>query len=203
AFELSADSPIFDSTDKFLAWKVQGTNLDSRIVRAIHIYQDLLRFHQNDKNRSAFLDADLHRLHFGHNKAVGPNKPARYTAALKRLADQHPKHGVGVRALYQWAELLRDEGDLVQARSLALRGYKALADSHGGKMCFNLLQEIEAKSSRISTERVWNDPHPTINIRYRNLTKVYLRAVAYDYVARMRTLPYRPDYLHENERKVL
>src|SRR5262249_9114766 len=46
-FELSADSPIFDSADKFLAWDVKTTDLDSRTVRAIRIYQDLLRFHQN------------------------------------------------------------------------------------------------------------------------------------------------------------
>ncbi len=54
-------------------------------------------------------------------------------------------------------------------------------------MCFNLIQKIEAKSARLDTERVWNAPWPTLNITYRNVTKVYFRAVSVsfdDYIAR-------------------
>ena len=46
----------------------------------------------------------------------------------------------------------------------------------GGKLCANLIQEIEAKSIAITTERVWNEPLPTIRVDYRNLNKVWFRA---------------------------
>src|SRR6266480_1218859 len=67
AFELSAESPIFDNAEKFLAWDLQRaagilpageSNLpaggrqhaddESPILKALRLYQDLLKFHQND-----------------------------------------------------------------------------------------------------------------------------------------------------------
>ena len=45
------------------------------------------------------------------------------------------------------------------------------------------------------TERVWNQPLPTIQVRYRNVTKVYFRVVPYSYEERLKTRPYRPEQL--------
>ena len=58
-FELSADSPVLDSAEKFLAWNPApsktggqpdetGEQPVSHVLRAIHLYQDLLQFHKND-----------------------------------------------------------------------------------------------------------------------------------------------------------
>ena len=99
AFELSADSPILDAADKFLAWRAgqasspdpQGADLgssdpDSPILKAIRLYQDLLRFHKNDPApQFAFADADLGRLTWGWNVAFGEDKDARYQAALENF----------------------------------------------------------------------------------------------------------------------
>jgi len=71
AFDLSADGPIFGSVDEFLAWKPETQDEDSKTLKALHLYQDLIRFHQKDDDRSALLDADLLRLEFGNNKAFG------------------------------------------------------------------------------------------------------------------------------------
>ena len=85
AFELTADSPIFAPAEEFLAWEVKTTDAESQTVRAIRLYQKILKFHQDDKDPSAFLDAGLERLQFGNHKAVGEEKNARYKAALKRF----------------------------------------------------------------------------------------------------------------------
>src|SRR5262249_42652496 len=136
----------------FLKWDPQTSDKDSRTVRAIRLFQELLRFHQNDRDQSAFLDTDLGRLNFGQNKAVGDEKNARYKAALKRLAEANAKHEVGARARYHWAATLEQEGDLVQARTVALVGARGLPDSHGGKLCHNLVENIEAKTSSVTSE---------------------------------------------------
>jgi uncharacterized protein YfaS (alpha-2-macroglobulin family) len=203
AFELTADSPIFDPSAEFLKWVPKTTDTASRTLKAIRLYQDLLRFHEGDKDRSAFLDADLQRLVFGYNKAFGEDKNQRYKNALKRLADANEKHEVGVRALYHWASVLQQEGDLVRARDLALKGEKALPNSYGGKLCHNLVQQIEAKSSSITTERVWNAPWPTIDVHYRNLTKIYFRAIASSFDERIKTASWRPEYLSREEQEAL
>ena len=203
AFELAASSPIFASAEEFLAWKVDTTDTQSRTLQAIRLYQDLLKFHQHDQDKMAFLDADLLRLQFGYNRAFGEEKSVRYKTALQRFIDQWSNHEISARALFYGATVVQQEGELVLARKLAQQGVKTFPKSIGGRLCYNLVQQIEAKASQITTERVWNDPLPTIQIRYRNLTKVYFRAVPYDFDARIQSPSYRPEQLNQNEQKAL
>ena len=175
AFELSADSPIFASAEKFMAWSVEGAagilpadrfnlpaggrqhaDAESPILKALRLYQDLLKFHQNDKDPSAFIDVDIALLAYGYNFAFGEEKNARYKAALNALVDKWADHELSAFALYNWARVVQSEEDLVEARNLGLRGANAFPESAGGKLCRNLVSEIEARSANITTERVWN-----------------------------------------------
>jgi hypothetical protein len=203
AFELSADSPIFNSAEHFLKWRVETTDTDSPTLKAIGLYQDLLKFHQQDADKAAFLDADLARLSFGQNKAFGEEKNARYKAALKKFVDQWGDHEISAMARHQWATVLQQEGDLVAAHDLAQQGARAFPDSFGGKLCHNLVQQIESKSCEISTERVWNEPWPTIQVRYRNVTQVHFRAVRSDWPERIKAGLVRPESLNPQQRKAL
>ncbi|MBV9124183.1 MAG: hypothetical protein JO112_12570, partial [Planctomycetes bacterium] len=203
AFELTADSPIFAPAEEFLKWNPASTDTASLMLRAIHLYQELLKFHQNDKDPSAFLDDDLDRLTFGNNQAVGENKNARYKAALQHFVEKNGDSPISARARYSWASVLQQEGDLVQARKLAQQGAQAFPNDVGGRLCYNLVQQIEAKTGTVSTERVWNEPWPVLQVRYRNLTKVYFRAVSEDFEGRIQGRNQRPEDLDEQERQAL
>ncbi|NQT38770.1 MAG: hypothetical protein HQ581_14845, partial [Planctomycetes bacterium] len=203
AFDLSADSPIFAPAEAFVKWNLDTPDTSSPTVKAIRLYQDLLKFHAGDKDKSAWIDANLARLVFGQNKAFGPEKAARYKAALKRFTDRWGDHRIAARALHRWASVLHGEGELVAARALAQRGWNAFPDTPGGNRCWNLIQQIEARSSSVLVERVWNDPQPTIRVNYRNLTKVHFRAVEYDWEKLLMRRAYRPEQLDQNERAAL
>ncbi len=181
AFELSADGPALGTAEEFLAWKLPTPDGDAPTVKALRLYQALLRFHRHDKDPSAFLDADLSRLWFAGNYAVGEGRERRYKEALERFVKRAGKHETAAAALHLWAGQLSAEGRKVEARALALRGAKGWPDSIGGRLCHNLVQVIEAKSATVETERVWNAPWPVLNVRYRNLTKLHFRAVATDF----------------------
>ncbi len=188
AFDLQADSPIFEPIQAFLDWDIETiavADTDSLTVKAIRLYQNLLEFHRNDDDPSALLDVDLLRLRFGYNHAFGEEKSARYKDALERFADEWRGHEISASALFHWAGVLQQEGERVEARQLALRGEQAFPDSVGGRQCYNLIQQIEAKSVDVTTERVWNDPWPTLDVRYRNVTKIYFRAVKHDWLERL------------------
>ncbi|MBM4087410.1 MAG: hypothetical protein FJ272_21670, partial [Planctomycetes bacterium] len=187
AFVLAADSPIFADADQFMTWQPTTTDEDSPTLKAVRLYQKLLVFHRGDADKSAFADADLARLTFGHNKAQGEEKSERYKATLKRFVDANARHEVSARALAAWAGQLHQEGEHVEARKLAQRGLDAFPNSAGAAMCFNLIQQIEAKSASIQTERVWNEPLPTINVTYRNVTRAFFRAVPYDFESYLKT----------------
>lgn len=178
AFDLLAESPIFAEVDLFLAWQPASDDTSAATLRAVQIYQDLLRFHTDNDNPSARLDVDLQRLNFAHNFAVGPTKTARYLSALERFVDSNADHEIAARALHDWASVLHQQGDFVTAMKLATRGLEVFPESVGGRRCFNLIQQIKAKSLSVATERVWNKPAPTIDLQYRNIGKVHLRIVS-------------------------
>ncbi|MEI6150489.1 MAG: hypothetical protein WCS01_15425, partial [bacterium] len=189
AFEVAADSPVFAPVRDFLTWKPDTTDTDSPKLKAIRLYQNLLNFHQNDTNQTAFMDADLLRLAFGKNQAVGPEVNDRYKGALKRFTDQWADHEISALALFQVATMLMAENDLVEAHKLAKRGADVFPKSYGGIQCYNLVQQIEAKQVNITTERVWNEPWPVIALNYKNIDKVFFRAVPYDFNALMGRQP--------------
>ena len=203
AFDLMADTPIFATADAFVAWELETADTQSPTVKAIRLHQDLLRLHKDDDDPAARLDADLGRLVFGYNKAFGEEKAARYKAALRRYVDRHGDHEISARARAYWAGVLKQEDDLVEAHRLAMQGKRAFPESFGGKMCHNLIEEIEAKSADVRIERVWCAPWPKIQVEYRNVEQVHFRAVKADWAARAKSGHHRSSQLSESQRGAL
>ncbi len=162
AFSLSVDTPVFNSSDQFLAWEINTTDEGSVTVKALRLYRELLAFHKNDQNPDARIDADLGRLEFGNAKAFGEGKNERYKAALKRFVSDHGKHRISARARANWATVLRSENELVEARKIAKAGAEAFPGTPGGNRCSNIVSQIEQPSSSLSVERVWNNPLPEV-----------------------------------------
>ncbi|MGE5295941.1 MAG: hypothetical protein ACM3VT_14040, partial [Solirubrobacterales bacterium] len=183
-FEIMADSPIFGTVEEFLAWEPETSNTTSVKLKAVRLYQSLLSFHRDGADATAFIDADLLRLKFGYNFAVGPEKADRYIAALERFADEWKDSEISAQAIYAWASILYGRDECVEARALAQRGWTTYPSSFGGIECYNLIQSIEGRSTTMSTERVWNDPLSEIRVTYRNVTKIYFRAIPYDHIGR-------------------
>ena len=181
AFDVRAESPVSASIDGFLNWEIESEDDDSFLRRAILLYQEVIEFHQNDNVKTALIDADLHRLSFGNVVAVGSEKTARYQASLQRFAESHDDHPISSRALYQLASLAYGDEDLVKAHEIASQGEARFSSSVGGKLCFNLIQQIESKELQISTEKIWNGKESVIEVQYRNLQQVHFRLVEFDF----------------------
>jgi hypothetical protein len=187
AFEVDAGSPIFSGPEAFLAWRPATGDASSPTFKAIRLFQELMAFHAKDRDRSAFADVDLTRLEFGYNHAAGEEKEARYKAALTAFAEETKGHEISARARALLGTLLQGENALVEARSVARLGMETFPDSPGGVACFNLVRQIDQKSVSIGTERVWNEPMPTLDVSYRNVTRLHFRIVEADFDAWMRS----------------
>ncbi|GAA5506900.1 alpha-2-macroglobulin family protein [Novipirellula caenicola] len=203
AFDLQADSPVFAAANDFMNWTPATEDTDSPKFKAIQLYQQLLKFHRDDTDQSAFIDADLHRLEFAYNQAFGEEKAARYKAALKRFADEHASHVISARALHNLASVVHGENDLVNAKEIAEQGLARHPNSIGGNRCYNLIKQIEAPSASITTERVWNAPWPTVDVRYRNVEKVYFRLVTFDFDEFVNSNRYQPMQLNRAQQAAL
>ncbi|MEI8212426.1 MAG: alpha-2-macroglobulin family protein [Planctomycetota bacterium] len=199
AFVLEASSPILGTVEDFLAWTPKTTDTDSPKFKAIRLYQDLLRFHADDADVGARLDANIDRLRFGHAQAVGEENNSRTQAALRQIADASATHPLSALARYRLAEILRSDNNLLEAHEVASQGRNAFPESIGGKLCSNLIAEIEAKSINVQSERVWNAPWPNIRVRYRNLNKVYFRAIPADWQGRFSNNRWQPDEFNQQD----
>ncbi len=203
AWDLKADSPVFGPIDSFLAWRPKVGDDGGFLFRAVQLYQDLLRFHLQDNDPSARLDADLHRLTFAYQAAVGSEKTARYQSALKRFVDAHLDHPLSAIALASLAGVAREQDDWVKAHELASQGLARHPDSRGGNQCFNLIQQIEARDMSVSTERVWNAARPTIDVTYRNIDAIHFRLLPFDYLNWRWGDFNRPDNMRHEDRLAL
>ena len=204
AYDLPAGSPVFGDLKEFVQWKPESQDEDSRLLKAIGLYQELLGFHADDDDPSARLDLDLLRLKFGYAEAFGSEKTARYKAALQRFIDDNPEHETTARAMAALAGVIYSEGDYVAAHKVASQGLQRFPNTLGGNQCFNQVKSIEAREVQVSCERVWNEPASTLDIAYRNIDKLYFRLVKFDYEARIsRENTYNPQYLDYNQNRAM
>ncbi len=97
AFEISADGPALEDVEAFMRWQPDSADSESLKLAAVKQFQALLRFHQNDEDRSAFLDNDLLRLIFAENHAFGESKTQRFQSALRRFANSHSENPISAR----------------------------------------------------------------------------------------------------------
>jgi uncharacterized protein YfaS (alpha-2-macroglobulin family) len=203
AFDLSAESPVFGSREEFLAWEPTTTDSESLLLRAVQLYQELIQFHLNDEEPAALLDADLARLEFANNHANGEEKAERFKAALKRFEQANSKYVISTRAIHLLAAQIQSEGEFAEAHKIAAEGLQRFPESVGANRCYNLMKEIEAPSAVVTTERTWADPWPTIDVRYRNTNKIYLRLIRFDFDAFIRSNRWSPEHFDFNERQAI
>lgn len=176
--DLPADGPILAPAGEFLGWSVSAEDTTAASYRAVRIFQELLRFHANDRDRRAWFDADLERLAFGHAVATGDpeEKFDRYRDALLNIREASDDPEIGAKAAFLLASALRRRDESVEARRWAGRGAASAGGTIHGARCTELVRQIDSKSASIETERTWN-VDPEIQVRYRNIDAVYFRLI--------------------------
>ncbi len=210
AFELEATSPVLGTAADFRAWNPEEqksiTDTDSPILHAARLYRELLDFHAADPDRTAFLAADLDRILWAAGVAVDAGDVTvadRKADSLESFLSQAGDHEIAAQAAHALAEIAREHDDLVEARAIAAQGVERHPDSPGGKLCRNLITEIESRELALATEEAWAAPWPAIRVTYRNLTKAHLRLAKADWPARLKAGKPNPAWLDDADRAAI
>jgi hypothetical protein len=204
AFEIDAESPALGTVEEFLAWRPEAdaavTDKHSPLIEAAALYRGLLEFHAHDADTSALLSADLDRILWASNAAVGERLLDRKDKALRGFMERAGEHETGALAAFHLASLIQEQGDLVAAREIAAQAAAAHPESHGGAQCANLVSQIESRQLSVATERAWAAPFPAIRITYRNLAKVHFRVARADWLGRLKAGKPHSGWLDEQDR---
>ena len=186
------------------------SNASSPVLRAIALYQTLLRFRLADTaNPAALADADTSRILWAKEILSNAEGTAlRTEQALRAHIERWKHHEASADTAAELALLLRaaaPQADTppdssASSPTAALEAYRAASlgialhpQSSGAKRCRSIIAALEDPAlHNFQTESVWNAPLPEISIRYKNLETVHFRAIAanwHDFLARDKNRP--------------
>ena len=189
---IPADSPVFDGTDAFLAWHPDTPDTYSPNSRSLHIYQELLAFHRDDPDRTAFLHCDLERLRWAGRAATGRDKTRRHATAIQAFIAANAAHPLSADArqddicLFLQADKPRD------AHDSAVAGAKAFPKHPFGKMCRQIADEMEAKVLHLGSPLSWAPSGDEITVIRKNLSHVWFRLYPMKWRVNLNSLEHDP-----------
>ncbi len=185
----------FDSADKFVKIEFPKEFELSNTVMSLQVFQDLLKFHLNDKNPKALIDVDLKRLEFLYQKADIADKDEIYLGALNQLKTDYKFSEASTAVDFQLAKFHHQNANKYKplesedyrwesqkAKAICDEAIKAFPDSDGAHNCEIILQGILAKTITIRTENANIPGSPSLGILpWRNIDRLFLRLVKMDY----------------------
>ncbi|MBR1920808.1 MAG: hypothetical protein IJ829_02250 [Kiritimatiellae bacterium] len=154
---------------------------DKTLEKGSALYRALIDFHKADGNLDARAMAEMGLVEHLCEFAEAPGK-ARGEALLKALGDliaeYDGKTEVVALAAAKKARLLDLRGEKAAAHDLAAAHAAKWPASPGGRMCANIVADIERMALGVDVERNWCAPWPEITVSAKNLDEVHFRLVA-------------------------
>ena len=181
AYEIEASSPVFGPVEEFLRWQPTAEDKDSPTLRALRLLQDLLAFHQNDPDPGAFLHCNLERFRWAYLVAEGPRRAKRFESAIRGFIAANAKHPVSADARQDIVRILLKMKNPQDAREFALPGAETFAEHPFGKLCRDMVNDIEKKTLEFATESNWTPARESITIHHANVSHVWFRAYRQDW----------------------
>lgn len=195
SFEIH-DEKAFSPAAVFSKALFKTTDTISQKYQVIKLYQDILQFHLNDADPSAWIDADLARIRYVKEHTTLSNKNDLYLKALQNIASTYPNNEQAAMASFYIAEVYtRGEGgsykrgmpqigmqedkiNYIEAKKICNAILEKFSNSEASYNAQSLLQQIETPSLSIQTEKVVLPNQPSLaKINYRNIPTLYCKLV--------------------------
>lgn len=172
-FSFSAESPAFGTTAEFLAWVPQGSDQTSPKRKAIALWQDLLRFHQ--ERPIAQIQVNLDRLDWARGAMEGGDATALIEKRLREWETSSAGLDIQAMVRVKLATWLVEQKRMKEALVVAEAGSETGNDKIFQSLCATLVDQIRAPGITVSSEPVWNAAKPEFSVEYRNVTRLWLR----------------------------
>ncbi len=191
SFELTNPNALGGIED-FLASSFTTKDSSSHLWLSLQLFQQLLRFHMQDTDKTALLDANLARIEWVKETGRFPHKKQAYEKALEEITTSYGSHPLSAQAWYLLAREQANQaasfqpfGDTtyrygyVNANTIATKALQHVqAMNEGVANLKNLIQEINRKEFHSEMERVLIPGKPfRVLISYRNMDTIYQRII--------------------------
>lgn len=182
------DPNLLSNLKNFISIKLTTKDTTSLQFNALKIYQDLLQFHEKNKNLEALVTIDLQRLAFVKQHGVFKNKQNLYIQALETSKNRYKANGISGLYSFEIAKVYSKLANTYKPNETddkhRFKNKKALAicntiitkfpKSDGAKKCEELKQQILDKSLTIITEKNIPINHfSKVLVTYKNSNELY------------------------------
>ncbi|MCB9286853.1 MAG: hypothetical protein H6560_05990 [Lewinellaceae bacterium] len=189
-FQLNRED-AFGPAEEFVKLEWDTPDTLSFKLRALELFQSLLRQRLADDMPAALLNADLERLTFVRNNSVLTNKDELYLGGLKTLEEKFAGKPLVTEVWFDMASLYAEQGNtydpgqaeehkwkLKEALELCDRALERYPESYGARQCAQLRSQLMRKTLEIKVEEVNLPGKPALaSISYRNVAESYFRVV--------------------------
>jgi uncharacterized protein YfaS (alpha-2-macroglobulin family) len=189
-FELKSEDD-FSPADDFV--EINYSTKDSLSLKfyAIQLYQKLVAFHIDDKEKDALIDVDLARINFVRNQSVHSQKDSLYFSAITKMEKKLKDVPYSSLISFNIAQYHYNEGtkydpngsnnykwEIKKALEICNSVIEKYTDTFGAGECKWLQNAILQKSLNVQTEfgNIPDQPFLSL-VTYRNVNKIYLRII--------------------------
>lgn len=184
----------FAPAKTFAELKLDSKDPGSPQYHTLGLFQQVTRFHLNDKDPSALYDLELKRLDYVRDETFSDQKTDWYRQALEKLISTYPNHPISAEAHYRIAQLDMEDGGMYEplkgdAHRYGLRdAHKRIVEAQkkypDNRIKGNLeatIRDLESKEISIQIEEANLPDQPFRGyLSWKNLPVVYCRLIAVD-----------------------
>jgi uncharacterized protein YfaS (alpha-2-macroglobulin family) len=182
---------FFAPAEQFVTIAIEAERENTNTAKALMIYMELLRFHLNDNDPQALIDADLKRLGYIHSTTIVEDADSLYLGALNHLKEQYSasehsasisfelakfhnlqaaKYNPLVGEDYQW--------ERKKAVEICEEAINKFPRSASAENCRIVLEQITQPSINIKTEHASIPARPSLGLlEWKNHSKVFFRLI--------------------------
>ncbi|MDH3267549.1 MAG: MG2 domain-containing protein, partial [Ignavibacteria bacterium] len=192
-FELNKKDD-FSPAEDFVGIKYSTRDSLSLKFYAIQLYQQLIAFHVDDKEKDALIDVDLARLNFVRNNSVNSEKESLYINAIIKMEKDFSNVPYSSLISFNKAQYYYNEGikyspsvsddykwEIKKALEICNTTIEKFPDTFGASECKWLQNQILQKSLSLQTEygNIPEEPFRSL-VTYKNVDKIYLRIIPWN-----------------------
>lgn len=178
-------------SELFMNLDLKTPNPSSFKYRALRLYQNLLKAHNQHGRTSALIYNDLERLEYVHQNGSIPNADQRYYKALHKTVNRYQEADIAGDAYYRMAKLVNNGyeptqyADSLPYKKVALqiidKTQQEFPGSIGAHNCQELKKTIRQPMMASTYESTYlpNEPAKFL-LEYKNLDTVYMRIYGMD-----------------------
>ncbi|HEY6435113.1 MAG TPA: hypothetical protein VIY47_00860, partial [Ignavibacteriaceae bacterium] len=192
-FELKSEND-FSTAEDFVEIKYETKDSLSLKFYAIQLYQELIAFHLDDKEKDALIDVDLARMNFVRSQSVNSGKDSLYISAIIAMEKEFNKVPFSSLISFNKAQYYYTEGtkydpngsdaykwEIKKALEICNSIIEKYPDTFGAGECRWLQNTILQKNLSVQTEYGNIPDQPFLSlVTYRNVNKIFIRIIPWN-----------------------